>query len=107
MASIPKKTSKKSKDMGTNKVSPKDVKEVKKARPKPNVKQDKPNAAFRNVLQNDKYDFDEGMGPKKLIPLMDRASRLQAAKAMKKVSPKRPQQFSERPGDKIGYKGGR
>jgi hypothetical protein len=107
MATTPKKTAKKSKDMGSARVSAKDVKKVPKDRPKPNVKQDKPNAAFRNILQNDKYDFDEGLGPKKTIPLMDRASRLQAAKAMKKVSPKRPQQFSERPGDKLGYKGGR
>lgn len=112
MASIPKKTSKKSKDMGTAKVAPKDVKKVPRTyktsqdRPAPKVKQDKPRTKGVNVM-DDARDFDKDYGPKKLIPVYAKAGRIEAASAMERVSPKRPKTFGTDPKDKVGYKGGR
>jgi hypothetical protein len=112
MATTPKKTAKKSKDMGSARVSTKDVKKVPRTyktsqdRPAPKVNQDKPRTKGVSVT-DDRYDFDDTFGPKAIVPSNAKAGRIQAAKAMEKVSPKRPATYGTNAKDKVGYKGGR
>ncbi len=112
MATTPKKTAKKSKDMGSARVSTKDVKKVPRTyktsqdRPAPKVNQDKPRSKGGSRT-DDRHDFSEDFGPKKMIPVYDKAGRIEAASAMERVSPKRPKTFGTNAKDKVGYKGGR